>query len=659
LTNIVAQVPPGRVQFFDSNGNPLVGGTVAFYIPTTLTPKTTWQDSGGVTSNANPLTLDALGSAVIWGDGSYRQIVKDASGNVVWDAVTSSVNTTVGNVYNTVAAFEAALIPSSLTAVQVLGYFNANDGGGATYVHSGVSGPGPGLVQNSNDAIWWVLANSPLNVLQFGADPTGTASSVAAFNNAIAWANAKSTTDSGVNIGIPPGQYKIDSSLTAITSNNVWFTGSRASVLMLSASGSTFTYSGGATYCGIRGASLIYPATPASTAIVITVSNAGNLTFEGFQVQNVNTLAVLGTDVSHTAHSVEFRNIQGGFYNSGKPSFDFRWGADAVLDNVNIFVDGIAVPTFNRTSTMTTVANTNCLNFTNGGWDDLHCTNVQTNRYWHAVCVKMTAAGSVTNLWLSECVWDFNSDDAISFDTTTSTNTIANIFINNSYIASWSGNGIAVYGDNLGVSEFLDFSGTHVYIAGKDGVFLQGVNTNNVRLDGMRFNAVNRLNGGTNSGINISNVLGGYWTVIGAQCHQDATLIASLGPGAYNGISVAASNFNWTVTNCGMVGSNKNYNVTLDSSFTSFITKRIMTNNMNSDYQGLQTSAPFVIPATTVAWQNNTPWVVMVSFSGMTDMGMDTTGQMFTTSGQVLVQPGHTLEPIYSGTPHAVFLVMA
>jgi hypothetical protein len=41
--------------------------------------------------NANPLTLDAGGRALIWGGDAmaYRQIVKDVAGNVVWDGVTS------------------------------------------------------------------------------------------------------------------------------------------------------------------------------------------------------------------------------------------------------------------------------------------------------------------------------------------------------------------------------------------------------------------------------------------------------------------------------------------------------------------------------------------------------------------------------------------
>ena len=83
-------LPPGYTQYLDNNGKPLSAGKVYNYIPSTTTPKTTWQDAGETIANTNPVTLDAGGRAKILGDGSYRQIVKDRNGNTIWDAVTSS-----------------------------------------------------------------------------------------------------------------------------------------------------------------------------------------------------------------------------------------------------------------------------------------------------------------------------------------------------------------------------------------------------------------------------------------------------------------------------------------------------------------------------------------------------------------------------------------
>lgn len=87
-----ALLPNGRQQFLDSNGSPVGGGNVFFYIPSTTTPKTTWQDSGEAVSNPNPVPLDSSGEALIYGSGQYRQVVKDALGNTVWDALTFSAS---------------------------------------------------------------------------------------------------------------------------------------------------------------------------------------------------------------------------------------------------------------------------------------------------------------------------------------------------------------------------------------------------------------------------------------------------------------------------------------------------------------------------------------------------------------------------------------
>lgn len=83
-------LPPAKTTFVDQNGKPLTLGTVDFYIPNTSTRKTTWQDAAETIPNSNPVTLDAAGRALILGSGSYRQVVKDRLGNVIWDQVTSS-----------------------------------------------------------------------------------------------------------------------------------------------------------------------------------------------------------------------------------------------------------------------------------------------------------------------------------------------------------------------------------------------------------------------------------------------------------------------------------------------------------------------------------------------------------------------------------------
>lgn len=84
----VAPLPPGKVQFIDGDGAPLVAGKVYHYYPNGTTPKDTWQNYGATILNSNPITLDSRGQAPIWGSGRYRQIVEDADGNEIWDRET-------------------------------------------------------------------------------------------------------------------------------------------------------------------------------------------------------------------------------------------------------------------------------------------------------------------------------------------------------------------------------------------------------------------------------------------------------------------------------------------------------------------------------------------------------------------------------------------
>jgi hypothetical protein len=64
---------------------PLPGGRVYFYSPGTLTLKNIWLDKSQTTLAANPYTLDSNGTAMLYGAGGYRVIVKDSAGVTKYD----------------------------------------------------------------------------------------------------------------------------------------------------------------------------------------------------------------------------------------------------------------------------------------------------------------------------------------------------------------------------------------------------------------------------------------------------------------------------------------------------------------------------------------------------------------------------------------------
>jgi hypothetical protein len=87
--------PVLKQKFTDANGAPLAGGKLYSYIAGTTTPLSTYTDSGGSTSNSNPIILDASGQADVWlGANTYKFVLTDSNDVVQWtiDNVQSPAN---------------------------------------------------------------------------------------------------------------------------------------------------------------------------------------------------------------------------------------------------------------------------------------------------------------------------------------------------------------------------------------------------------------------------------------------------------------------------------------------------------------------------------------------------------------------------------------
>jgi hypothetical protein len=170
-------LPNGRQQFVNSNGQPLAGGFVYYYIPSTTTFKNTYQDDGGVNLNTNPIVLDANGQCIAYGQGSYRQQVKDVNGNLIWDVQVDAPAT-----QSDLSAFETSL--ASSTGSSLIGY---NEGG---------SGATNRTVQSK--------LQDQVSVLDFGVVGNGTTDDTSALNTALA--SGKSLYfPSGLNIKLTSG----------------------------------------------------------------------------------------------------------------------------------------------------------------------------------------------------------------------------------------------------------------------------------------------------------------------------------------------------------------------------------------------------------------------------------------------------------------------
>lgn len=120
--------PVLKQRYFDSNGDPLVGGLLYTYQANTTTPQVTYKDSTGDvgTENTNPIELDANGEADMWLDPtlSYKFVLHDAddvpTGFSVDNVVGTLTNDSVGtNTIQDAAVTSAKIADDAITQAKL------------------------------------------------------------------------------------------------------------------------------------------------------------------------------------------------------------------------------------------------------------------------------------------------------------------------------------------------------------------------------------------------------------------------------------------------------------------------------------------------------------------------------------------------------------
>jgi hypothetical protein len=178
---------PPKLQFFDANGAPLVGGKLYSYAAGTTTPQATYTDAGGVTPNANPIILDSRGEASVWlGTALYKFKLTTSTDVEVW---------TVDNVGG--FATLAQLAASGGSAL--VGFIQTGTGAVATTVQAKL--------------------RETVSVKDFGAVGNGVADDTAAIQAAI---------DTGKDVIFPDAAYKITAQLSVGSQRLIGGVGSKS-----------------------------------------------------------------------------------------------------------------------------------------------------------------------------------------------------------------------------------------------------------------------------------------------------------------------------------------------------------------------------------------------------------------------------------------------
>jgi hypothetical protein len=229
---VASLTPPPKLQFFDSNGDPLVGGKLYSYAAGTTTPQATYVDYAGVSTNTNPVILDSRGEANVWlKTNPYKLVLKSSTDVEIW---------TVDNIYPQLTQADLNIFASS-SGSSLVGYIQGGTNSVATTVQS--------KLREVVSVFDFMTAAQIASVRA----RNGVEDVTSAIQNAINYF----TTGQGT-VFFPGGLYKVTSTIT-IAQNRVHLVGQGIYATQISfaptANGSCFSFTAGASslyQCSLR-----------------------------------------------------------------------------------------------------------------------------------------------------------------------------------------------------------------------------------------------------------------------------------------------------------------------------------------------------------------------------------------------------------------------
>lgn len=195
--------PLPKLQFFDANGNPLVGGRLYTFAAGTTTPLDTYTDNTGTIAASNPIILNGRGECEVWlGGAPYKFRLETSAGVEVW---------TVDNVTQA-NADQLQYTPAATSLLN--GVVTTVSGGLNELSHQSTGSSRVGFLQAGSGAQARTVQSKlrdVVSVKDFGAVGDGVADDTVAFQNAVTYCVAN-----GYKLYIP-GKIRITQGVTLST----------------------------------------------------------------------------------------------------------------------------------------------------------------------------------------------------------------------------------------------------------------------------------------------------------------------------------------------------------------------------------------------------------------------------------------------------------
>lgn len=488
-----------------------------------------------------------------------------------------------------------------------------------------------------------------VNVMDFGAKGDGLTDDTQAVNNAIAYLNEQGT---GV-LHFPTGRYSLLNGTDTILGNNIIIRGDGKSSVLLGQNNNLLNI-GDDDESELRGIDIRdltfeYQAAVAGLgATCIYLQNCARITIQDLYFQNINLFLVVGEAGNSTSVSGIFvNNVQGWCFPYGEGGvISLRRGAGFFGSQLHFFTTE-AQPTPPAAHPVTYGTHALQIGFDN--WDTCQLQNCLFEMFDIGIAVDVSASVASTGcygLWLDNVVVDIPRRYGI-FLKNGATQFISHVKCTNCSFSGYEESGIRLEDGGAGIFANITFDHCDSYYTGGHAVYHNAPTATQVKFIGCSIYAANRLSGGTNS---IQIVAGATdWQVIGCLIGYITTPVGLPYRGVY-GISIGADCDVYTVADNRIGGSTAAFQVAANT-FAS--ANRQIRNNYNPNYRGVQAGGIYVLPASTVAWNNTTPYQMQIHIHGGTVTVIAKNGTTITgmTSGNLIIEPGESFTVTYSSAP--------